>query len=101
MAQKDVTAVMVSVQSIKKIAITCRCGVRTVHEIPGELLKTEMIPILSCPACHTCYAVKEGKIARLDDDLEPEKFIEKEMVPHLADGELPNLPVQPASKAVN
>lgn len=87
--------------NLKKIAITCRCGLRTVHTVPGEALVGGGFPILECPRCDTSYVVTGSKIMRLDENMEPVKTIEKEIVPHIKEGELPDLPVQPASKAVN
>ena len=101
MAKENSTKVIVDRRNLKRIAITCRCGLRTIHEVPGEALNSAAIPVLECPQCQTSYAVRENKIMRLNSELEPEKTIEKESVPFVSDGELPDVPMQPASSAVN
>ena len=101
MAQENKTKVIVDRRNLKRIAITCRCGLRTIHEVPGEALNSAAIPVMDCPQCGTSYAVRENKIIRLNAELEPEKTIDKENMPFVSDGELPDVPIQPASSAVN
>ena len=68
--------VLVDPDKLKKIAITCRCGVRTVHEIPGELLIAGAHPIVDCPSCTQSYVIDGQRIVRLDDDMQPDKIIQ-------------------------
>lgn len=61
---------------MKRICITCCCGVPTVHEI-DETVLVHSLSVVQCPACGTKYVVAENRVARLDEDGRTEKAIEK------------------------
>ena len=67
-----VTEILIDVRTIKKIAVTCKCGERTVHEIPSILLESRQRVIARCPQCKQAYGVMDGRVIRLSPDLTPD-----------------------------
>lgn len=70
--------VFVSAEKLKRIKVTCRCGETIVEEIPGEVLDSEMVPVIGCRKCKTEYAVQKDRLIRLDRYGRPEKVLTKE-----------------------
>lgn len=58
--------------NIKRIGITCKCGMRTQHVVPKILVDGLAQVVIDCPGCQQSYGVMGEKIIRLDKDFMPD-----------------------------
>lgn len=80
------TKVIFDGRKLKHIKVTCRCGHSFVEEVPGELLEMRTVVVLECDQCQQHYGLIDGKLARLNANMLPEKVIKAEgVVPATAD----------------
>lgn len=59
--------IIVRGENVKRIAITCKCGHRFVHMVPGEVIMGGAIPIFNCPQCQQGYVIRENGLQRIPD----------------------------------
>lgn len=71
---RQAVEIAVDPRVLKRIGITCRCGVRAEHVLPGELVMAGIRLIVGCPspACEQEYGVLGDNIVRLDKDRDPD-----------------------------
>lgn len=84
--------------SIRKVAITCKCSTRTVHDTPDFMFDvSSAMLILECPVCHTSYGLLQGRVCRLDDNYRPVNKVNKFATGEIIDGSY----VVPGNDTVN
>ena len=62
--------VLCNPDTIQTIAVTCRCGLRQLVQIPKELHDSQMAAVIECPRCETTYVLHEHKLHRIDSEKE-------------------------------
>jgi len=63
---------------VRRIAITCRCSLRWIEFIPGELHDSDMAVTLDCPRCHTEYRLQNKTIQRVKEDTDDRQNTHKQ-----------------------
>jgi len=73
------TTCLVDGNTMKRIAVTCKCGNRFVEEVPAEVFKGGAKPILTCDICKQAYVILDGKIRRFDNGMLGKELPKKEL----------------------
>lgn len=58
-------AVLCDPRRVQRIAITCRCSLRWIEFIPGELHDSDLIARFTCPRCDTEYDLHHKQLHRV------------------------------------
>jgi hypothetical protein len=99
--------ILISPDEVRKIAVNCRCGTRTVFEVPSAFttrkLEVKMVLILSCPKCKQKYGLYKRVIHALDENMVPMGRMAEAQKP-TTDDELEMFdgkPIIPGNKEIN